>query len=446
MEIKKGDRVRLCDGTKGIIVGSTTNFGFPMFEIKLQSGKVVTEARYRFDVFPELQTVSNSPLVQMQNSPVLLQSPESTTPPDTDINDMIIAEILQEDMEHTEHDQYNIVSVGQDDALQSDTAGLVDPNKENNPEVHSSRFTNPRIDNADIDKFCFEQTNSNTMRKTKSDTKILIEFLANILGETRDICKIPAVELNTIICKFVINLHQRDGSEYEPFSIRGMISSFDRHLRASNYGSSIMKGEAFDQARRVINAKTKELKKMGKGNKPNKAQPLSDDEVNKLYETGQMGLQHPESLLRMLWFLNTVHFGMRTVTEHVNMKWGDIKLCTTNTGNEYLQYAERITKTRTGENPANIRDVPPKSWKNTADPSRCHVEAFKKYRDLRPPTYSSDTDPFYISTNTVFGIKSNKWFKSQPVGVNKISAFMKIMISNAGTLIRASCRLTIRPH
>ena len=86
-----------------------------------------------------------------------------------------------------------------------------------------------------------------------------------------------------------------------------------------------------------------DLKQMGKGNKPNKAQPLTDDEVDKLYTTGKMGMYNPDALLRMLWIQNTVHFGMRTVTEHVNMKWGDVALCKTNTGTEYLQYSERVT-------------------------------------------------------------------------------------------------------
>ena len=46
--------------------------------------------------------------------------------------------------------------------------------------------------------------------------------------------------------------------------------------------------------------------------------------MDKLYTTGQMGMHNPDALLRMLWFQNTVHFGMRIVTEHVSMKWGDV--------------------------------------------------------------------------------------------------------------------------
>jgi hypothetical protein len=150
--------------------------------------------------------------------------------------------------------------------------------------------------------------------------KIVNAFMLEVLKDNRDICQIPDNELNTIICKLIINVRQRDGSEYEPIIVKGIVASIDRYLRPNNYGNSMKKGDAFDQARRVLTAKTMDLKQMGKGNEPNKAQPLTDDEVDKLYTTGKMRMHNPDALLRMLWIQNTVHFGMRTVTEHVNMK------------------------------------------------------------------------------------------------------------------------------
>jgi hypothetical protein len=56
-----------------------------------------------------------------------------------------------------------------------------------------------------------------------------------------------------------------------------------------------------------------DLRKMGKGDKPNKAQPLADDEVDKLYTTGQMGMHNPDALLRMLWFQNHSQFSYLTL-------------------------------------------------------------------------------------------------------------------------------------
>jgi hypothetical protein len=43
---------------------------------------------------------------------------------------------------------------------------------------------------------------------------------------------------------------------------------------------------------------------MGKGSKPSKAQPITDEEVDTLYITGQMVMHNPDALLRMLWFQN----------------------------------------------------------------------------------------------------------------------------------------------
>jgi hypothetical protein len=48
------------------------------------------------------------------------------------------------------------------------------------------------------------------------------------------------------------------------------------------------------------------FKKQGKGNKPKKSQPLTDDEINMLYQKKLLGESTPESLLNTVWFNNTV--------------------------------------------------------------------------------------------------------------------------------------------
>lgn len=53
------------------------------------------------------------------------------------------------------------------------------------------------------------------------------------------------------------------------------------------------------------------LKREGKGNQPKKAEAISDTDIDKLYETGQLDTKNPETLLRTVWLLTTVHFGMR---------------------------------------------------------------------------------------------------------------------------------------
>ena len=61
--------------------------------------------------------------------------------------------------------------------------------------------------------------------------------------------------------------------------------------------------------------------------------------------------------MNTLWFNNSIHFGLRGVSEHSNLRWGDIKLKNSYDGTEYLEYNERQTKTRTGENIVDIRQL-----------------------------------------------------------------------------------------
>ena len=105
------------------------------------------------------------------------------------------------------------------------------------------------------------------------------------------------------------------------------------------------------------------------------------------------------------------------------MCWGDLQLKVDGDGDEYLEFIERQTKTRTGENPKDVRNVKPKMWSNTDNLSRCPVEVYKQYSLLRPSDYSKPEDPLYLATHTMQGsMKStDQWFKRQPIGVNKIS-------------------------
>ena len=84
--------------------------------------------------------------------------------------------------------------------------------------------------------------------------------------------------------------------------------------------------------KKKLAAKKKQLKVEGKGNHPHKADPLDENQVEKLWTTGAFG------------FNDTRMLGMRGRQEHLDCKVQDLK----DRGN-YYDYTERLTKTRTGE-------------------------------------------------------------------------------------------------
>ena len=218
-----------------------------------------------------------------------------------------------------------------------------------------------------MNEFIADQENKNTRAKTERDVKLLKAFLT-VKGESRkpeeltpqEPTSFPgsfisrpggremkepgnevAQELNEYLSEFILNVKRKDGEDYEPSSLRGLIASFNRHFKEQKYPGSIIEGAEFEQTRKCLEARSKQLKKQGKGNKPNAAQALTDDEVNILFEQNLLGISSAEALSNTLWFFNTVHFGVRGCQEHRDMAWGDVKLEQEADGTEYLEYTER---------------------------------------------------------------------------------------------------------
>ena len=196
-----------------------------------------------------------------------------------------------------------------------------------------------------------------------------------------------------------------------------------------------LEASEFEQTRKCLEARSKQLKKQGKGNKPNAAQALTDDEVNILFEQNLLGISSAEALSNTLWFFNTVHFGLRGCQEHRDMAWGDVKLEQEADGTEYLEYTERQTKTRTGGEPRNVRPIKPKAFATNGPCERDPVAIYKIYAAKRPSAMNRADSPFYLGINhTKDPLSKKTWFKSSAMGVNKLNSLMKNMASRANDL------------
>ena len=91
-------------------------------------------------------------------------------------------------------------------------------------------------------------------------------------------------------------------------------------------------------------------------------------------------------MFNTLWFNNTTHFGMRGGKEHGDLCWGDIQLKEDISDGEAIRYLENTegqTKTRTGENPRDIRPVTPRMYENE-NKERCPVQLHKAFAQRRP--------------------------------------------------------------
>ena len=108
-----------------------------------------------------------------------------------------------------------------------------------------------------------------------------------------------------------------------------------------------MTSEKFSTSRGVLEERRKELKQMGKGNTPNKAETLTTDQVEQLWEKGELGNRDADSLQNTVFFYITQAFGFHGSHESREIRWGDVKR-NNDRKDDYLELNERLSKTRTG--------------------------------------------------------------------------------------------------
>ena len=102
-------------------------------------------------------------------------------------------------------------------------------------------------------------------------------------------------------------------NDYEPDCLRVMQSSLNRYLLERKYTCNILTHIKFLSSRNILKGKARKLRAEGKGKRPNASRPLSTAEEELLWQNGRLGDQNPTSLVRTMWYLNMLHFGLRGV-------------------------------------------------------------------------------------------------------------------------------------
>ena len=97
-----------------------------------------------------------------------------------------------------------------------------------------------------------------------------------------------------------------------------LLVQFSIILTAKNpsRGFSIFEDSGFVRTINALKAKSKQLKKQGKGENPNEASALTDQDIDILYSKNLLGMSTSESVINTLWYNNCYYFGMRGCTEN----------------------------------------------------------------------------------------------------------------------------------
>ena len=109
--------------------------------------------------------------------------------------------------------------------------------------------------------------NSENQNKKKSTTTWLNVWTswAESKNFETNLLSYEGKQLDETSQKFFAEIRKKDGSEYEPNSLRVMLASFDQHLREKDAAFSIAKDIEFSNSRKVIEGKARLLRQGGFG-------------------------------------------------------------------------------------------------------------------------------------------------------------------------------------
>ena len=188
----------------------------------------------------------------------------------------------------------------------------------NNPGDTSSGLDSSEKDN--LVQFINSKMNKNTVRKTNNIFTKFVEWLRKEKNETCHPIEMSSTQLDCYVGSFILSIRKDDGAEYEPDSLTSYHRAINRKLEELGSSFNLVKDPAFRTSRKVLEAKRRDLKQQGLGNRPNKSDPLNKEQEDKLWETGELGMSNPTSLQNTMWYLNTKLLGHRGCHESRQMK------------------------------------------------------------------------------------------------------------------------------
>ena len=142
-----------------------------------------------------------------------------------------------------------------------------------------------KMSEEDLDKSVEDQRSINTSRSTQFALRTWqtwVEQSEFAEAEKKPIEFYTKQELSRLLKHFYWEIRTAKGDEFEPSSLKTIQRGLDRYLQKKNTGFSIIRDEDFVNANKALDAKVKFLKKSGKGNKPNAAQPLSAEMIEEM--------------------------------------------------------------------------------------------------------------------------------------------------------------------
>lgn len=279
-------------------------------------------------------------------------------------------------------------------------------------------------------------------KKTQLDTKYCIKVwhewrnYRNSIDDTsqvpEDFKKLDKKQLSFWLSCFILEVRKQDSSEYPPNTLHHICCGIMRYLRQNGQPDiDFFRDPTFGEFKATLDAEMKRLQTKGVGSKKRQAEPLTEDEEEKLWGNHQLGAHTPQSLVNTIFFMCGVYFALRSGQEHRALRFepSQIELVEREGERAYLKYTEDLSK----NNPGGLkgRKNKPKvvlHHENASDPGRCFVKLFKLYQSKCPSNRPKGA--FYLKP--LSNATELCWYSMSPIGHHTLSQTVARLCREAG--------------
>lgn len=121
--------------------------------------------------------------------------------------------------------------------------------------------------------------------------------------------------------RFVMEIKRKDGAEYPPNTLHQLVCGLQRYLKndcGKVYVNLMKEGGQFNDFRKSLDTKMKELHAVGIGCKKSSSDPVTMTDEITLWETGVFTVDKAVGLSNAVFYYNGKLFGFRGFQEHVS--------------------------------------------------------------------------------------------------------------------------------
>ena len=108
--------------------------------------------------------------------------------------------------------------------------------------------------------------------------------------------------MNVVLQQYFAEIHNEKGEEYEPDTLRTMLSAMHRYIKGTGYSYNILTAPEFASAREVLNGKAIALRESGKGKRKRKADFVTTEDEQTMWNNGILGSSTPQNLNYTMFF------------------------------------------------------------------------------------------------------------------------------------------------